>query len=76
MVGDAVGGYGIAKGINIAAPYVENAYNASKNVATTFKEIMPEIGNWTADIMHLPKLKGLVNKNGQYYESRFNPFGN
>ncbi len=69
-------GWAIGKGYNAAAPYVENAYNTGKNVATTFEEIMPEIGNWAADKMHFPELKGFVNKNGQYYEARFNPFQN
>ena len=42
----------------------------------TAKEISPEIKNMIADRLHLPQLKGYVNSNGQYYESRWNPLGN
>ena len=42
------------------------------NILTTGKEISPEVVNMIADKVKLPNLKGFVDKNGQYYESRFN----
>ena len=59
----------------LAIPIAQETINAGKNLAKTISEVRPEINNAIADRLGLPEMKGLVDNNGNYFESRFNIFG-
>ena len=59
----------------LAKPVLNEVAPAAKNFVKTLSEVRPEINNAIANRIGLPEIKGLVDNNGNYVESRFNIFG-